>query len=227
MRDEHLIRPKDGLARTGRESKSKYSTAVAPTAARRRNHRPSSILSCSIAPNSDCTIRVIASRPVGIATHRVRKQEAPIRLGSNICNTSASVVMRCISSTSADDESPHITLPANSRIRGFRTSRNMRFALSPKRYTRTFRQKSTRAWNSIANSMTRLFKDADRLRRRTSNRTILTSSDWSGIRNSTRYAMIARIGVPWSMSRRLRPGTSSFRESKPNSVISVAWTSVT
>src|SRR5262245_33828207 len=30
------------------------------------------------------------------------------------------------------------------------------------------------------------------------------------------HAMISLIGIPWSISRRLRPGTSSLRESRPS-----------
>src|SRR5439155_13903132 len=42
-----------------------------------------------------------------------------------------------------------------------------------------------------------------------------------------RQAMISRIGLPWSISRRLRPGISSFRESRPSWRRMVAWMSVT
>ena len=41
------------------------------------------------------------------------------------------------------------------------------------------------------------------------------------------YTMISSIGLPWSMSRRLRPGISSFRESRPSCFRIVAWMSVT
>src|SRR5262249_55309014 len=43
----------------------------------------------------------------------------------------------------------------------------------------------------------------------------------------TSYAMISPIGLPWSISRRLRPGISSWRESSPRSWTMVACTSVT
>ena len=42
-----------------------------------------------------------------------------------------------------------------------------------------------------------------------------------------RQPMIASIGVPWSIASRLRPGTSSFRESRPSCLRIVAWMSVT
>ena len=40
-------------------------------------------------------------------------------------------------------------------------------------------------------------------------------------------AMMSSIGCPWSISRRLRPGTSSLRESRPSCLRIVAWMSVT
>ncbi len=42
-----------------------------------------------------------------------------------------------------------------------------------------------------------------------------------------RQAMTASMGLPWSISRRLRPGISSRRESRPSWRRIVAWMSVT
>ena len=41
------------------------------------------------------------------------------------------------------------------------------------------------------------------------------------------YARICLITLPWSISSRLRPGTSSLRESRPSWCSTVAWMSVT
>src|SRR5262249_38111111 len=45
--------------------------------------------------------------------------------------------------------------------------------------------------------------------------------------NDRAYAMISLIGLPKSMSRRLWPGTSSLRGSRPSCCRTVAWMSVT